>query len=151
MSELWLIEDGRCEESDILRHISDRKDRNRWDSNRELDVFARRLDEVWSVHGEDIVSTIKRDPEESGLGKQFRLALDIIVDLIFGFKMRHEIFAVGDFRSIWESAPDIVLQGGCFECCVGEVDALLDFNFHSMLGTTSCEGLEEICDGVDSC
>jgi len=40
------------------------------------------------------------------------------------------------------------VEGGCR--CEGEVDALLEFDFHGFFGgLVSCEGLEEVRHGVD--
>lgn len=63
-------------------------------------------EKVGCVHGELIILCIESNPQESRLGIEVRFALDVIVDLVLGVKVRYNIFPIGNFPSIRESAPN---------------------------------------------
>lgn len=88
-------------------------------------------EKVRCKHWEHIITGVKRYPQECSLGVQSRICLNVVVYLILGFKVRYKIFPVRDSHSIGESAPDVMLQRLRSGCCIGQILALLNFDFNS--------------------
>ena len=92
---------------------------------------------------------IESNPQESCLGVQIRLALNVFVDLALRIEVGYEVFSIRNFYSIWQSTPNVVLEGGRLGCCISKILALLDLDLHGFSRTASCEWLKEVSDGIN--
>jgi hypothetical protein len=105
--------------------------------------------EVGREHRVHVVAGIERDPQEGRLGEQGLVRLDVVVDLVLGLEMWHEVLAAGDLLAVGQRAPDVVLEGGGLGRGAREVDALLDLDLDGGFRAGGSEGLEEVGYGVD--
>jgi hypothetical protein len=106
-------------------------------------------DQVWGEHWKEQVACKKSDPDKSSLCEESGVTLDICIDLIFGFKVRDNIFSSRYLLSVGKRAPYVVLECRGCRSGFGKIDSLGRFYFHGFLRSLGGEWLEEVCDGED--
>ena len=75
--------------------------------------------------------------------------LDEIIDLVLRHEMRHSILAIGYSGTVWQSTPNVVLQGCGLSCSFSEVNALRLFNLNGLFWPICCKRFEEICYSIN--
>ncbi len=148
---LGLLDDGLEDEGEVLADVTDGEDGDVGGRALQLNVALAGGDEVGAVHGEVQVGGVESHPQESGLGVQGLVRLDVLVYLDLALEVRDEVLAAADLLAAGQRGPDEVLQGRRGGGGLGEVDALGDLDLQSLVRVQvePVEWLEEVGHGED--